>query len=61
MKLHSRRVMMSREMTPMYIPDSDFLDPKIDGLLPHFLVLHRMTRKTLVSRTGYSEAVPAYE
>jgi hypothetical protein len=60
-KLHSGRVMMPREMTPMYIPDSDFQAPKIDGLLPYFLVLHRMMRKTLASRIGYSEAVLAYE
>jgi hypothetical protein len=52
-KLHSGRVMMPREMTPMYIPDCDFQAPKIDELLPHFLVLHRMIRKTLVSRIGW--------
>jgi hypothetical protein len=46
-KLHSGRMMMPREMTPMYIPNSDFQAPKVDGLLPHFLVLHRMMRKTL--------------
>jgi hypothetical protein len=46
-KLHSGRVIMPREMTTMYIPNSDFQAPKIDGLLPHFLVLHRMMRKTL--------------
>jgi hypothetical protein len=33
----------------------------VDGLLPHFLVLHRMMMKTLASRIGYSEAIPAYE
>jgi hypothetical protein len=60
-KLHSERVMMPREMTPMYILNSDFQAPKIDALLPHFLVLHRMMRKTLVLRIGYSEAIPAYE
>jgi hypothetical protein len=60
-KLHSRRVMMSREMTPMYNQNSDFQAPKIDGLLPHFLVLHRMMRKTLAPRIGYFEAIPAYE
>jgi hypothetical protein len=60
-KLHSGRVMMPREMTPMYIPDSDFQAPKVDGLLPHFLVLHRMMRKTLAPRIGYLEAIPAYE
>jgi hypothetical protein len=60
-KLHSEWVMMPREVTPMYIPDSDFQAPKVDGLLPHFLVLHRMMMKTLASRIGYSEAIPAYE
>jgi hypothetical protein len=53
--------MMPREMTPMYILNSDFQAPKIDGLLPHFLVLHIMMRKTLVPRIGYSEVIPAYE
>jgi hypothetical protein len=32
-----------------------------DGLLPHFVTLHRMIRKTLASRIGYSEAILAYE
>jgi hypothetical protein len=45
----------------MYIPNSDFRAPKVDGLLPHFLVLHRMMRRTLAPRIGYSEAIPAYE
>jgi hypothetical protein len=53
--------MMPREMTPMYIPDSGFQAPKIDGLLPYFLVHHWMMRKTLVPRIGYSEAVLVYE
>jgi hypothetical protein len=60
-KLHSRRVMMPREMTPMYIQDGGFQPPKVEGLLPHFLVLHRMMRRTLTPRIGYSEAIPAYE
>jgi hypothetical protein len=60
-KLHSGRVMMSREMTPIYNQNSDFQAPKIDGLLPHLLVIHRMTRKILAPRIGYSEAIPAYE
>jgi hypothetical protein len=60
-KLHSGRVMMPREMTPTYIPNSDFQAPKVDGLLPHFLVLHKIMRKTLVLRNGYSEAISAYE
>jgi hypothetical protein len=60
-KLHSGRVMMSREMTPMYILNSDFQAPKVDGLLPHFLTLQKMMRKTLAQRIGYSEAILAYE
>jgi hypothetical protein len=52
---------MPREMIPMSIPDSNFQAPKVDGLLPHFLVLHKMTRKTLALRIGYSEAILAYE
>jgi hypothetical protein len=42
----------------LHLPDSG---PKVEGLLPHFLVLHRMMRKTLAPRTGYSEAILAYE
>jgi hypothetical protein len=57
-KLHSGRVMMPREMSPMYNQDKDFHAPKIDGLLPHYLVLYRMMRKTMAPRIGYSEAIP---
>jgi hypothetical protein len=53
--------MMPREMTPMYILNSDFQAPKVDRLLSHFLVLHRMRRKTLAPRIGYSKASPANE
>jgi hypothetical protein len=60
-KLHFGRAMMPREMTPMYIQDGGFQPPKVDRLLPHFLVLHRMMRKTLTPRIGYSEAILAYE
>jgi hypothetical protein len=60
-KLHSGWVMMPREMTPMYIQDDGFQPPKVEGLLPHFLVLHQMRRRTLALRIGYSEAIPAYE
>jgi hypothetical protein len=60
-KLHSGRIMMPREMTPMYIQDGGFQPPKVEGLLSHFLVLHRMTRKTLAPRIGYSDVIPAYE
>jgi hypothetical protein len=45
----------------MYILNSDFQAHKVDGLLPHFLTLHRMMRKTLAPRIGYFEAIPAYE
>jgi hypothetical protein len=60
-KLHSGRVMMPREMTPMYVQDGGFQPPKVEGLLPYFLVLHRMMRRTLALRIGYSEVIPAYE
>jgi hypothetical protein len=60
-KLHSGRVMMPREMTPMYVQNGGFQPPKVEGLLPHFLVLHRMRRRTLTPRIGYSEVIPAYE
>jgi predicted lipid-binding transport protein (Tim44 family) len=33
----------------------------VEGLLPHFLVLHQMMRRTLAPRISYSEAIPAYE
>jgi hypothetical protein len=52
--------MMPREMTLMYNSNNDFQAPKVDGLLPHFLVLHRMVRKTLASRIDYLEAILAY-
>jgi hypothetical protein len=60
-KLHSVRVMMPREMTPIYVQDGGFQPPKVEGLLPHFLVLHRMMRKTLASKIGYSEVILAHE
>jgi hypothetical protein len=60
-KLHYGRVMMPREITPMYVQDGGFQPPKVEGLFPHFLVLHRMMRKTLVPRISYLEAIPAYE
>jgi hypothetical protein len=60
-KLHSGRVMMPREMTSMYVQDGGFQPPKIEGLLPHFLVLHWIMRRTLAPRIGYLEAIPAYE
>jgi hypothetical protein len=53
--------MMHREMTPMYIQDGGFQLPKVEGLLPHFLVLHRMMRKTMAPMIGYSEAISTYE
>jgi hypothetical protein len=60
-KLHSWRVMVPWEMTPMYISNSYFRAPKVDGLLSHFLVLHRMMRRTLAPRNAYSEAILTYE
>jgi hypothetical protein len=60
-KLHSGRVMMSSEMTPIYNQNNDFQTPKIDGVLLHFLVLHRMMRKTLAPRIGYSKSISTYE
>jgi hypothetical protein len=53
--------MMPREMTPLHIPDSGSQRPKLEGLLPHILLLHMMMRKTMAPRIGYSEAIPAYE
>jgi hypothetical protein len=53
--------MMPREMTPMYVQDGGFQPPKVEGLLLHFLVLHRMMRRTLAPRIGYSEVIPTYE
>jgi hypothetical protein len=60
-KLCTKRVMAPREMTPMYIPNSGFRAPKVHGILPHFLTLHRMMRRTLAPRIGDSNANPAYE
>jgi hypothetical protein len=45
----------------MYNQDGGFQPSKVEGLLPHFLVLHRMMRRTLAPRIGYSEVIPAYE
>jgi hypothetical protein len=59
-KLHARRVMAPREMTPMYILNIRFRAPRIEGILPHFTVLHRMMR-TLASRIGNSDTILAYE
>jgi hypothetical protein len=60
-KLHTRRVMAPREMIPMYIPNCGFRAPQVDGILPHFLTLHRMMRRTLAPRIGDSNTIPAYE
>jgi hypothetical protein len=60
-KLHSERVMMPREMTLMYVQNSGFQPLKVEGMLPHFLMLHRMMRRTLTLRIDYSEVIPAYE
>jgi hypothetical protein len=53
--------MAPREMTPMYIPNSGFCAPRIDGILPHFAILHRMRRRTLAVRIGDSDVILAYE
>jgi hypothetical protein len=53
--------MAPREMALMYIPNNGFRAPRIDGILPHFVVLHRMMRRTLAPRIGDSDAIPAYE
>jgi hypothetical protein len=60
-KLHSGWVMMPREMTLMYVQDGGFQPSKVEGMLPHFLVLHQMMRKTMAPRIGYSDIIPAYE
>jgi hypothetical protein len=60
-KLHTERLMSTREMALMYVPDSGFSALKIDELLPHFVVLQRMRRRTLVPRIGNSNAILAYE
>jgi hypothetical protein len=60
-KLHSRWIMMPREMTLMYIQDGGFQPPKVERSLPHFLVLYQMMRNTLAPSIGYLEAIPAYE
>jgi hypothetical protein len=45
----------------MYISDSGFRAPKIDGILPCFAVFHRMRRRTLAPRIGDSDAIPTNE
>jgi hypothetical protein len=60
-KLHTERVMAPREMILMYITNSRFHAPRVDGILPHFLVLHRRMRRTLVLRISDSDTIPAYE
>jgi hypothetical protein len=41
--------------------DSGFRAPKIDGILPHFAVLHRMMSRTLALRIGDLDATPAFD
>jgi hypothetical protein len=60
-KLHTGRMMAPREMTPMYILNKRFRALRIDGILPHFVVLHRIMRRTLALRIGDLDAIPAYE
>jgi hypothetical protein len=45
----------------MYDPDSEFCAPKIEGILSHFVVLHRMMMRTLAPRIGDLDAILAYE
>jgi hypothetical protein len=60
-KLHTGRVMAPREMTPMHILNNRFCALRIDGILPHFVVLHRIMRRTLALRIGDLDAILAYE
>jgi hypothetical protein len=60
-KLHSGHVMSTREMAPLYVLDSEFRTPHIDGLHLHFAVLHRMMRQTLAPRIGDANAIPTFE
>jgi hypothetical protein len=53
--------MAPREMTPMYISNSGFHAPRIEGILRHFVVLHMMRRRTLAPRIGDSDIILAYE
>jgi hypothetical protein len=53
--------MALRDMTLMYILNSRFRAPRIEGILPHFVVPHRMMRRTLALRIGDSDTIPAYE
>jgi hypothetical protein len=45
----------------MYVPNNEFHAAKIDGILPHFLVLYRMRRRTLTPRIGDSNTIPTFE
>jgi hypothetical protein len=56
-KPHTRRVTNTREMTPMYHLDIEFRAPKTEGILPHFVILHRMRRGMLPSTIGNSDAI----
>jgi hypothetical protein len=60
-KLHAGRVMALREMAPMYIPNSGLHAPMIEGILPHFVILHRMMRRTLAPSISDSDTIPTYE
>jgi hypothetical protein len=53
--------MSPREMTTIYILNSGFHAPKVDGILHHFLTLHQMMRRTLAPRIGDSNIISAYE
>jgi hypothetical protein len=60
-KLHTERVMAPRKMTPTYILNNGFRAPRIDGILPNFVVLHRMMRRTVAPRIGDSDVILDYE
>jgi hypothetical protein len=43
-----------------YIVHGGFRAPKIDGILPHFVVLHRMMSRMLALRIDDSDTIPAF-
>jgi hypothetical protein len=53
--------MSTWEMASMYVPNNEFHAAKIDGILPHFVVLYRMMRRTLTPRIGDSNTIPTFE
>jgi hypothetical protein len=55
------RVMTNWEMTPLYVPDSGLRPSNTNGLFPHFVVLHRMLRRTLAPRICDANTILTYE